>query len=129
VRVEAYPADTFEGSVARISPQVEMSSRTFAVEMLLANKDGRLGPGSFASGQILTRVDPQVTLVPADAIVTFAGVSKVFTVADGKAVERKIETGQRVGDLVEIVRGMDNPEPVILEGKNRVATGTPVVVK
>src|SRR5205807_4404458 len=98
VRVEAYPGDTFEGSVARISPQVDMGSRTFAVEMLLPNTDGRLGPGSFASGEILTRVDPQVTLVAAEAIVTFAGVSKVFTVAGGKAVEHKIEAGQRIGD-------------------------------
>jgi membrane fusion protein (multidrug efflux system) len=97
--------------------------------MLLSNKDGRLGPGSFASGQILTHVDPQVTLVPADAIVTFAGVSKVFTVADGKAVERKIETGERVGDQVEVTRGMDKPEAVVTDGKNRLATGTPVEVK
>jgi RND family efflux transporter MFP subunit len=126
VHVEAYPGETFEGTVARISPQVEMSSRTFAVEMLLENADGRLGAGSFASGQILTRVDPQVTLVPAEAIVTFAGVSKVYTVADGKAVERKIELGQRVGDQVEVVGGMDKPEAVVIEGKNRLATGTPV---
>jgi multidrug efflux pump subunit AcrA (membrane-fusion protein) len=85
-----------------------------------------LSPGSFASGSILTRVDPNVTLVPLDAIVTFAGVSKVFTVADGKAVERKIETGERVGGDVEVLSGMDKPEAVVIEGKNRLATGTPL---
>ena len=126
VRVEAYPDRTFEGAVARISPEVQVSSRTFEVEMLLPNGDGRLSPGSFASGQILTRVDPGVTLVPVDSIVSFAGVSKVFTVADGKAVERKIETGERVGNDVEVLSGLDKPEAVVIEGKNRLATGTPV---
>jgi multidrug efflux pump subunit AcrA (membrane-fusion protein) len=129
VAVEAYPNQTFEGAVARISPEVQVSSRTFEVEMLLPNADGRLSPGSFASGQILTRVDSKVTLVPLDAIVTFAGVSKVFTVADGKAVERKIETGERVGTEVEVLSGMEKPEAVVIEGKNRLATGTPVSSK
>jgi multidrug efflux pump subunit AcrA (membrane-fusion protein) len=129
LRVEAYPGQTFEGAVARISPEVQVSSRTFEVEMLLPNRDERLSPGSFGSGQILTRVDPQVTLVPLDAIVTFAGVSKVFTVDGGKAVERKIETGERVGNEVEVASGMEKPEPVVIDGKNRLATGVPVVVK
>jgi multidrug efflux pump subunit AcrA (membrane-fusion protein) len=127
VQVAAYP-EIFQGAVSRISPAVDRASRTFEVEMLLPNPTGRLQPGSFATGNILTRVEEDVTLVPAAALVTFAGVTKVFTVADGKAVEKKIETGQRVGDNVEIVGGLKGAVPLVIQGRNRLATGTPVTV-
>jgi len=127
VQVAAYP-EIFQGAVSRISPAVDRTSRTFEVEMLLPNPTGKLQPGSFATGNILTRVEEKVTLVPTSALVTFAGVTKVFTVENGKAVEKKIETGQRVGDNVEVVSGLNDPVPVVIQGKNRLATGTPVTV-
>jgi RND family efflux transporter MFP subunit len=127
VQVAAYP-EIFQGAVSRISPAVDRTSRTFEVEMLLPNPTGKLQPGSFATGNILTRIEENVTLVPTDALVTFAGVTKVFTVENGKAVERKIETGQRVGDNVEIISGLKGAVPVVIQGKNRLATGTLVTV-
>jgi multidrug efflux pump subunit AcrA (membrane-fusion protein) len=127
VQVAAYP-EIFQGAVSRISPAVDRTSRTFEVEMLLPNPTGKLQPGSFATGNILTRVEETVTLVPASALVTFAGVTKVFTVENGKAVEKKIETGQRAGDNIEIISGLSGPVPVVIQGKNRLATGTPVTV-
>ncbi|MEA2734544.1 MAG: rane fusion protein multidrug efflux system [Humisphaera sp.] len=127
VQVAAYP-EVFPGTVSRISPLVDRTSRTFEVEMLMPNPTGKLQPGSFATGQILTRMQENVTLVPIDALVTFAGVTKVYTVDNGKAVEKKIETGQRVGDNVEVVTGLSGAVPVVIEGKNRLATGTPVTI-
>lgn len=128
VQVAAYP-EIFTGSVSRISPQVDRATRTFEVEMLLPNASGKLQPGSFATGNILTHTDENVTLVPIEALVTFAGVTKVFTVEESKAVEKKIETGQRVGEAVEVVTGWSGSVPVVLQGKNRVASGTPVTIE
>ena len=127
VQVAAYP-EIFEGAVSRISPQVDRTSRTFEVEMLLPNPTGKLQPGSFATGHVLTRVEENVTLVPINALVTFAGVTKVYTVENDKAVETKIETGQRVGNNVEVLSGLSGAVPVVIEGKNRLATGTPVTI-
>jgi multidrug efflux pump subunit AcrA (membrane-fusion protein) len=127
LQVAAYP-DVFEGAVSRISPQVDRTTRTFEVEMLVPNRAGKLQPGSFATGNILTRTEADVTLVPIDSLVTFAGVTKVFVVENGKAVEKKIETGQRVGDKVEVVSGLSGQVAVVTEGRNRLATGAPVTV-
>jgi multidrug efflux pump subunit AcrA (membrane-fusion protein) len=127
VQVAAYP-EIFEGAVSRISPQVDRTSRTFEVEMLLPNPSGKLQPGSFATGHILTRVQENVTLVPLNAVVTFAGVTKVYTVENDKAVEKNIEPGQRVGDDIEVLNGLSGAVPVVIEGKNRLATGTPVTI-
>lgn len=128
VTVSAYPGAAFEGTVARISPQVDVASRSFQVEILVPNADGRLQAGAFANGAILTRTQADVTLVPVEAIVTFAGVSKVFSVADGKAIEHKIDVGQPVGDAVEVVRGFKGIAPLVASGKNRLANGVPVTV-
>jgi len=129
VLVEAY-SDVFEGSVARINPQVELTNRTFEVEVLIPNPDGRLQPGAFARGSLLTHTDQNVLFVPADSIVTFAGVSKVFTVADGKAVDHRVTMGVALDDQVEIVSGLKaQAGEVVMGGAAKLAGGAPVTVK
>jgi membrane fusion protein (multidrug efflux system) len=127
VSVEAFETP-FAGKVARISPQVDTTSRTFAVETLVPNDDGRLQPGSFARGSIATFTQPKVTFVPQSAVVTFAGVSKVFGVKDDKAVEYKVELGDRAGDDVEIVSGFAGAVPLVIDGASKLAGGLPVIV-
>ena len=40
------------GEVSRVSPAVDVASRTFMVEVTFANADGKLKPGSFGRGTI-----------------------------------------------------------------------------
>jgi HlyD family secretion protein len=47
------------------------------------------------------------------ALVSFAGIEKVIIVEQGKAVERRVTTGRRVGDRVEIVSGLKTGERVV----------------
>lgn len=126
VRVEAY-SEVFQGAVARINPAVDLASRTFEVEVTVPNGDGRLQPGSFARGAIFTHTDENVVFVPAEAIVTFAGVSKVF--ADGKAVDHAVRMGVEVDGHTEITRGDLEPgDQVVTTGASRLAGGAPVTV-
>jgi membrane fusion protein (multidrug efflux system) len=127
VRVDAYERE-FVGEVARISPQIDQASRTFQIEVVIPNGDGLLRPGGFARARVQTRQQPNVVFVPRDAVVTFAGVNKVFTVKDGKAQEGVVEVGPRQGEDVEVVRGLKGLESVIVSGANRVASGVPVAV-
>lgn len=115
------------GRVARVSPAIDESSRTLMVEAEVPNEDGQLRPGSFANASIISsRADPAV-IVPASALVTFAGVEKVLTVRDGKVVEKRVTVGRRDAERLEIVAGLDAGEPVIVEPGNLVE-GTPVQV-
>jgi multidrug efflux pump subunit AcrA (membrane-fusion protein) len=67
-------------------------------------------------------------LLPASAIVSFAGVTKVLTVNDGRAVEKRVQVGRRAGERVEVVAGLDAGESVVAEPGNLTA-GQPVVVE
>lgn len=93
LEVEAFPGEKFLGKVARINPAVERTSRTFMAEILVPNADRRLSPGSFARVAILTHIDPQARTVPEEALVSFAGVTKLFVVREGVAHEVKVRLG------------------------------------
>jgi len=124
--VDAYPGKTFPGQVTRLSPAVEMQTRTLALEGRVANADGRLRPGFFAKGVILTRTDPTVAFVPAEAVLHFVGTSKVFVVTNGKVEERLVKAGTRQGPLVEIVEGVKAGETVATSNLSQLFNGAPV---
>ena len=126
VRTEGDPAE-HGGRVVRLSPAIQEQNRTLVVEAEIANREGRLRPGSFARAEIVVEADRAAVLVPATAIVTFAGIEKVFTVKNGLAVEKRIRTGRRAGDRVEILEGLAAGEPVVAEPGN-LAGGLPVTV-
>jgi RND family efflux transporter MFP subunit len=117
-----------EGALVRLSPAVDESTRTLMAEAEIPNEDGALRPGAFATADIV--VDPQqsAVLLPASAIVSFAGVTKVLTVNDGRAVEKRVQVGRRAGERVEVVAGLDAGESVVAEPGNLTA-GQPVVVE
>jgi RND family efflux transporter MFP subunit len=118
VWVEAY-AEPFAGKVERVAPSIDGASRMFQIEIHIPNADHRLKAGAFARGRVAFRREEGIEFVPADSVVTFAGVQKVFSVADGKAVEHRVRLGVRDGDWVEIVGGIDASEVVV--------TGAPVL--
>jgi RND family efflux transporter MFP subunit len=127
VTVEGVPG-THQGSVARLSPVIAEQSRTLLIEAEVPNAAGRLRPGAFAKGEVVVEQGERVVTVPAAAIVTFAGVERVLTVRDGRSEERRVTTGRRLGDQVEIVAGVRAGEPVIVPPGN-LAGGQPVAVE
>jgi RND family efflux transporter MFP subunit len=116
VRVRAEgDATQYEGRVVRVSPAIDEQSRSLRIEAEVGNEAGTIRPGSFATADIVVASETPAIVVPASAIVTFAGVEKVLTVAAGKVVERRVELGRREGTSVEILRGLDAGELVIVE--------------
>jgi RND family efflux transporter MFP subunit len=126
VTVEGDPA-IHPGRVVRLSPSFQEQSRTLTIEAEVPNERGALRPGAFARAEIVTVAAERAVFVPASSVVTFAGIEKVITVRDGKAVEHRVTTGRRDGDRVEITEGLDGGEPVVLEPGNLIG-GQPVRV-
>jgi RND family efflux transporter MFP subunit len=126
VRVEG-DTTVYRGQVARLSPAISEEDRTLLVEAEVPNEHGRLRPGAFAEAEIVTEEGARAVFVPASAIVTFAGIEKVLTVQDGQSVEKRVQTGRRIGDRVEIVEGLQAEELVVVEPGNLVG-GQPVTV-
>jgi RND family efflux transporter MFP subunit len=126
VVVEGDNQQSYSGRVARLSPAFQEQSRTLIIEAEVDNQQGRLRPGSFAKAEIQTSVTSDAVMVPVSAIVTFAGIQKVFSVKDNKAIEKSVVVGRREGDWVA-VEGLDAGAPVVLSPGNLVS-GQPVLI-
>ncbi|WPB56852.1 efflux RND transporter periplasmic adaptor subunit [Xylophilus sp. GOD-11R] len=73
-------------------------------------------PGMFAKGVFNLGSSTALT-VPQQAVVVREAFSYVFVPdADHRVVQRKVVTGRRVGDRIEIVSGLDAGKPVVVEG-------------
>jgi RND family efflux transporter MFP subunit len=126
VRVEAF-AEPFTGEVVRVSPAVDTATRTFPVEILVPNPDLTLKPGSFATASIEIARETAL-VVPESAVLTFAGLSKLALVRDGKVLEQVIEVGERANGMVEVRRGITVDDVVVADPTAALTTGTPVTV-
>ncbi len=105
--------NVYSGRIARLSPALDEQTRTLRVEADVP-KQGSLRPGLFARAQIIVTEDEKALTVPADAIITFAGLEKVVAVQDGMATEKVVATGRRGAEWVELVSGVTTGELVVL---------------
>jgi RND family efflux transporter MFP subunit len=112
------------GRITRISPAIDFQRRMLVVEADIAN-DGSLHPGMFARAAIVVNPAERAVTVPAAALVTFAGIEKVFTVEAGVARERVITTGRRGADWIEVVQPLTAGVEVILN-PGSLQNGQPV---
>ena len=126
--VEAFPSQVFTGRVAYISPAIDQTTRTFVVEAIVDNSSRQLKPGFFAKGQVLTRVDEHVLATSDATISTLAGVSTVYVLENGSARQQQVTLGERQGNLVEILTGLQGHEILAASNLNQLATGTNVSV-
>jgi RND family efflux transporter MFP subunit len=126
LEVDAAPGQRFEGQVRFVSPALQADSRTLVVEALVANTEGMLKPGSFATARIEQASERPAVLVPKAAVRTVSGTSRVFVVAGERAEERIVTIGQSVDDLVEITTGLKAGENIATTNVEKLADGTRV---
>jgi membrane fusion protein, multidrug efflux system len=115
--------------VTRVSPSVDIANRTVLLEAEVPNPDGLLKPGLFARGVLATRRDAAVPFVPEGAVSTFAGVRKVFVLAEGTAQERSVTLGRKQDGMVEILEGVRPGEQVATSSLGRLYDGARVTVQ
>jgi multidrug efflux pump subunit AcrA (membrane-fusion protein) len=100
------------------------------VEIQLANTNGALKSGSFAKAAIQTRYDAGVPTVPLEAIVRFAGITKIFVIDKGKARELQVSIGTATDRWVEIT-GTKLPKnaQVVTSGQTVLSDGASIYVR
>ena len=128
IEVDAYADEPFPGTVRRLGPTVDPSSRSGEVEIGLANPDYRLKPGMFAKVTLVLAEREDVVIVPRDALRPDASETTVFVVRDGTAHRQPVSTGLMNDTLVEIGDGVAEGDEVVLSGHNSLQDQAPVNV-
>ncbi len=127
--VDAYPGQNFTGKVYLINPQVNLTPRTFFVAAAVPNVEGKLTANSFARGQLVVERAVPTPVVPLDAVIYFAGVSKVFVIGSDIARGRQVEVGRVKDGTQEILAGLKPEETVVVSGHTKLFDGAKVRIK
>jgi multidrug efflux pump subunit AcrA (membrane-fusion protein) len=126
--VDAYPDKQFTATVSRISPGVNTQTRTFAFEALAPNAEALLKPGTFARVRLETSLVEQVMTIPYGAMQYRYGVYRAFAVEGDRLKARELKTGDRVGDRMEILAGLNTTDRVAVTDVDTLTDGMKIAV-
>ncbi|MBP6609536.1 MAG: efflux RND transporter periplasmic adaptor subunit [Paludibacter sp.] len=127
VKVDLLEGETFNGKVSLIYPTIDERTRTFGLEVKIANSNSKLRPGMFARvGMDFGKMNNIV--VPDRAVVKQTGSAErfVYVYADGKVQYRKVELGQRLGVEYELLSGVRVGDQVVVSGQSKLGDGVAV---
>jgi RND family efflux transporter MFP subunit len=127
--VSAYPGQRFTGRVARIARAVDVATRTMAVELDVANADGRLAPGTFSQVQWPIRRAGPSLFVPSTSLGSTTARTFVIRVREGRTEWVDVRTGLTAGPLVEVFGDLKAGDEVAERGTDELRPGTAVHVK
>jgi len=125
VIVEELPGRSFPGTVTRFAHALNEATKTMLTEIEMANPNGDLRPGAYASVRLVVERKPGALLVPVQALVVEKAGSFLFIVADNKAKKTPVHVGFNDGVNVEVTDAKAD-QRVILVGKQTLTDGQPV---
>jgi multidrug efflux system membrane fusion protein len=137
VVVDAYPGRTFDGKITTIEPQISTDTRNIRVQATIANPDGILKPGMFATTTVVLPDKPAVITVPETAVDYTLYGDSVYLIQqkkgdDGKtslnAVRTFVRTGDRVNGRAVISTGLKSGDKVVAVGQLKLQSGAAVEV-
>ena len=128
VELDALPEQKFEGKVSRITPMIDPQTRTFEVEITVANGKELIKPGMYARVTMNYGTRKSV-VVPDVAVVKQLGSGSRYIYvykADGTVVYQKVELGRRMNDKYEILSGIADGDEVVTSGHIALKDGIAV---
>ena len=116
------------GKVYAVEPRIDTETRTLTMRALSENDDRKLLPGMFVRINLVLDVNDNSIMVPAQALIPEMNGYKVYVVEKGKAVEKRVSTGVRTANQVEVTEGLVPGDSVLTTGILQVKNGAPVEV-
>ena len=106
LQTSSYPDRNFAGTVVRMLPNVNATARTLVVEAEVANGEGLLKPGQFATVRITQSKPENAVMIPATAVRTEGESNKVYVIKDGVAHEHLVQLGLLENGMIQIKSGV-----------------------
>jgi RND family efflux transporter MFP subunit len=116
-RTDAMPDRRFSAVVRELNPSLDPQNRTLTAEARLTSPDSKLRPGMFVQVELVLNKGSQLVMVPKDAVYSIAGLTKIFVIRDGRALERRVITGVESEGWVEVPADQVRPGDQIAVSK------------
>jgi RND family efflux transporter MFP subunit len=135
ITLDAYPGESFRGSVSEVSPVVDPASRTMEVKVNVENPGSRLKAGMFAKVQVITEQKENIVKIPSSALGQRFDESYVFTLdtdprdpAFRVARRRVVVPGILIDGVQEIQQGLQSNEEIVVRGQTLLEDGARINV-
>ncbi len=137
LRTDIFRDARWDGEITTINPEVDVATRNVRVRATFENRDGRLRPGMFGNVEILSSQQRTVLAMPATAALFAPYGDSVFVIEEKQdgagpptavARQRFVRLGERRGDFVEVVSGLDAGDTIVSSGGFKLRNGTVVAV-
>jgi multidrug efflux pump subunit AcrA (membrane-fusion protein) len=133
ITTDAWPGDTFQGSISEVSPTIDPASRTMEIRINVTNAGSKLKPGMFAKVRVITERKNNIVKIPAAAMINRFGEQYVYVVEkDAENPEfnvvrkRTIKQGILIDGVLEITDGLAPDEEIVVRGQTLLDEGARV---
>jgi membrane fusion protein, multidrug efflux system len=122
----ALPGKKMTAVIARKASNINTQFRAERIELDVANNDGKLSPGMFATVLLYSKADTGALSVPRSAIITSTERKYVIVVRQGKTCKVDVSTGNETADKVEISGLLSAGEKIIARPNEEIKEGVTV---
>ena len=129
VRVDAFQDRELTGVIDFVAYKADPATKTFHVKVIVDNPNHDVRPGMIARVAFLRRVIPDALAAPIFSIVDKGGERILFVEKDGLAQARTISIGAIEGNMVQITKGLQPGDNLIVVGQKEVEEGMKVQVQ
>lgn len=127
--VAGYPGRSFRAPVARISHDLNQTTRSMAVELDLRNPDAAITPGGFVTVQWPVQRKYATMMVPASAVTTDLQRTFVIRVRDGKAEWVDVTTGLSANGKTEVFGNLQQGDRIVVNATDAIRSGSAVAAQ
>lgn len=138
VTADTAPDILQEGQLTTISPEVDATTRSVRCRATFSNSEAILRPGMFVEATIILPEEEEVLSIPATAVIFAPYGNSVFVIREKEdsdsgeiasiANQQFVRLGERRGDFVSVISGLDPGDTVVTSGAFKLRNGVKVVV-
>jgi len=124
ISIEGFENKNIDCAINKISPVLNEQSRTVELIVYIDNSSRNFKPGMFGIYEMILQKKTDIIKIPKDVIVERTGKKFVFKVsADNLALPVEIETGIEQNNFVEIIKGLNSGDNIVVSGQNLLNGG------
>lgn len=128
VTVASVSEGSLVGKIEHISPASDPRTQLYPIKISIENPTGLIKPGMFAKVELTTEEKADVMAIKSEAVVLKNGKTIVYVVEGDKSVGKEVVTGLDTGVDIEILKGLNLNDKVIIKGQTLVGEGHKVKI-
>ncbi len=125
---DAYPGQSFTGTITRNANAIDPASRTLNVEVDVANSNGKLLPGAYVEVHFDVPTTAANLTIPSNTLLFRSQGLQVGVVRKGKVMLVPVRIAQDHGATVEVASGLTSSDAIIVDPSDSLANGQQVTV-